>query len=357
MFPCVIHHISGRRSNDDDERRVHRLTWHEGKIPADEIWVKLGGDKGGGSFKMAPDNVTNLKIALQRFEDEVDSLQSKTWRGKTIRVFLSGDYEFLCNIYGLSGASGRQCCLWCLTTSEQLRNPPTTVQSRSTASMVTDHHSFIAAGGILKNVKNFNNCVREPFFKCIPLNQVCPPGLHISLGIFYRLFQLMEDECRALDNAVLWCEDSRERGGPSYSNFMSDSVRERALKDELDRVNEEVAQLNDLVALLCVFGEGEEEDDPRLSALRSEFEEKASHAKKLDAEWTKINEKTAKGYKKEDGPFVKALDAALEDFNVRRQTYYGGTFVGNHVNRTLQVRNIEKLAIPLYSEQAVMSRP
>ncbi len=28
----------------------------------------------------APDNVTNLKIALQRFEDEVDSLQSKTWR-------------------------------------------------------------------------------------------------------------------------------------------------------------------------------------------------------------------------------------------------------------------------------------
>ncbi len=47
------------------------------------------------------------------------------------------------------------------------------------------------------------------------------------------------------------------------------------------RVNEEVAQLNDLVALLCVFGEGEEEDDPRLSALRSEFEEKASHAKKL----------------------------------------------------------------------------
>ncbi len=42
-----------------------------------------------------------------------------------------------------------------------------------------------------------------------------------------------------------------------------------------------MAQLNDLVALLCVFGEGKEEDDPRLSALRSEFEEKASHTKKL----------------------------------------------------------------------------
>lgn len=27
------------------------LTWHDGAIPADEIWVKLGGDKGRGSFK------------------------------------------------------------------------------------------------------------------------------------------------------------------------------------------------------------------------------------------------------------------------------------------------------------------
>ena len=27
-------------------------------------------------------------------------------RGKRIRVFLSGDYEFLTRVYGLSGASG-----------------------------------------------------------------------------------------------------------------------------------------------------------------------------------------------------------------------------------------------------------
>ncbi len=31
---------------------LERLTWHDGVIPKDEIWVKLGGDKGGGSFKM-----------------------------------------------------------------------------------------------------------------------------------------------------------------------------------------------------------------------------------------------------------------------------------------------------------------
>ncbi len=27
------------------------LTWHKGAIPSHEIWVKLGGDKGHGSFK------------------------------------------------------------------------------------------------------------------------------------------------------------------------------------------------------------------------------------------------------------------------------------------------------------------
>ncbi len=35
--------------------------------------------------------------------------------------------------------------------------------------------------------------------------------------------------------------------------------------------------------------------------------------------------------------FVKALDRALASFNVQRQAYYGGTFVGNHVHRCLKV--------------------
>ena len=52
------------------------------------------------------------------------------------------------------------------------------------------------------------------------------------------------------------------------------------------RVNEEIDHLNDLVALLVVFGQSEEgedpeEDDPQLQALRSELEEKATTAKKL----------------------------------------------------------------------------
>ena len=32
--------------------RTGRHTWHKGFLPANEIWLKIGGDKGGGTFKM-----------------------------------------------------------------------------------------------------------------------------------------------------------------------------------------------------------------------------------------------------------------------------------------------------------------
>ena len=47
-----------------------RLTWHDGIIPDTEIWVKLGGDKSGKTFKMnfqivnvpAPNSVHNTCV-------------------------------------------------------------------------------------------------------------------------------------------------------------------------------------------------------------------------------------------------------------------------------------------------------
>ena len=35
-----------------DTSTFRNLTWHNGAIPSDEIWIKLGGDKGRGSFKL-----------------------------------------------------------------------------------------------------------------------------------------------------------------------------------------------------------------------------------------------------------------------------------------------------------------
>ncbi len=77
--------------------RISRLTWHE------EIWVKIGGDKGGGTFKMsfqvvtttnpnspqntivfsifeAPDSYATLSIALEPYIKQIEDLKTKQWR-------------------------------------------------------------------------------------------------------------------------------------------------------------------------------------------------------------------------------------------------------------------------------------
>lgn len=45
--------------------------------------------------------------------------------------------------------------------------------------------------------------------------------------------------------------------------------------------------------------------------------------------------KCEEGFPLEDGPFVRALDAALDSMHIQRQAYYGGTFIGNHAHKCL----------------------
>ena len=74
------------------------LTWHDGAIPADKLWIKLGGDKGRGTFKFnfqlmntqhpnsqknttlvsiyeAGDSLTNLHTALDMYKTPVTEMQ------------------------------------------------------------------------------------------------------------------------------------------------------------------------------------------------------------------------------------------------------------------------------------------
>ena len=83
--------------------RKGTLTWHHRTIPSDEVWLRLGGDKGGGYFKMnfqiattqtpnsvnntcvftcfeASDTLSNLHVALDRFRDEVANIHVCTMK-------------------------------------------------------------------------------------------------------------------------------------------------------------------------------------------------------------------------------------------------------------------------------------
>ena len=41
--------------------------------------------------------------------------------------------------------------------------------------------------------------------------------------------------------------------------------------------------------------------------------------------------KKEKEFPLHDGPFVKGLDEALQSFQLHRQQYFGGVYVGNHI--------------------------
>ena len=49
------------------ESERDRLTWHDGAIPENEIWIKVGGDHGQGSLKF------NLAIVNTKNQNSMDN--------------------------------------------------------------------------------------------------------------------------------------------------------------------------------------------------------------------------------------------------------------------------------------------
>lgn len=88
-----------------------------------------------------------------------------------------GNYIELLSHITISLCKGRHCCLWCLVKSDQLKIAPSVrgpVQQRTTESIVQDHTNFVCDGQNMKRAKLFNNAINNPFFPCIPLDQVMP---------------------------------------------------------------------------------------------------------------------------------------------------------------------------------------
>eukprot|EP00731_Ephydatia_muelleri_P005361 Em0002g1537a len=299
----------------EQNEKEGKLTWHGGIIPNDQIWIKLGGDKGGGLFKMifqivntpkpnsvhntcvfscfeADDTVTNLHVALDRFRSEVDHISRMKWRTYTLKLFLTGDLEFLSIMYGLSGASGKQPCLFCLITLDQLGMSVDRRGScvpRSLDSIILDHQSFIEAGGNLKRAKWYNNCIHDPFFN-IPLSQTL----------------------KDLDSALI----------------------------ELEQLNQEAESVQQLATYNAIVAGA-------VTPIVDELLELAGNCyKRVQVQEEKVKtlrETIQMGFNLEEGPCIKGIESCLTSFGVCRQRYYGGIFVGNHVHKILKPANVDTL--------------
>ena len=52
-----------------------------------------------------------------------------------------------------------------------------------------------------------------------------------------------------------------------------------------------------------------------------------------------------KGFEKQDGVFVKSIDNALGTFNVEKQAYRGGSFIGSHSTRRSLVPAAQSISV------------
>ena len=141
-------------------------------MPKDKIWLKIGGDHGGNSFKIclqilnvdnpnakentnviacvqAKVNHENLRAITKILKDQIECLSSQTWKNKKFCLFIFGDYAFLASLYGLSGAKETYCCLWCHIQQKELHvllNQRGLASKRKLKNIKKHHNDFKAKG-------------------------------------------------------------------------------------------------------------------------------------------------------------------------------------------------------------------
>eukprot|EP00731_Ephydatia_muelleri_P019686 Em0012g511a len=172
------------------------------------------------------------------------------------------------------------------------------------------------------------------------LRKVCVPGLHITQGIFLKLFSVFEEACRRIDlKLALYCPTAPL----SRSQFDEYS---KALKDlseiisELETVHLEEETFQQL-ATYCSISVGN--FTPFVGSLLELSSNWHERRKVLENQRNLITETVNKSFKMDDGPCIKRVQSCLDSFGVCRQRYYGGIFVGNHVHKILKPSNIEEL--------------
>ena len=344
---CYIYNLVGhvmKRLSDHDDGNL--LVQHP-FISHNEIVIKIGGDHGGKSFKMCyqianvdnpnrcsntvlfsifdgKDNLPNLRMCLDRFKAHVDKLLNLTWSQKVFRVFMYGDYAFLSYMYGLSGANAVYPCLWCLCSKDEMQVSKflRETSEKRTLENLNEHYIQFCKKGMKKGLaKTVYNVIDIPFFN-IPIDQVCIPGLHLTLGIFLKMFNMFEAFCFDVDMKIGVDVEQRKEI--------------KSLQDELDDLCERRDFLQGELNWFLVSDDRNVDKDAYIMKLKdvgSNIEEKEKQISTLSNEMTETTV----------GPCVSSLDGILKAMGVERQAYHSNSYIGNDCHLLLKSENITKL--------------
>ena len=165
---------------------------------------------------------------------------------------------------------------------------------------------------------------------------------------------MLEAACHELDFKLATCDVSTS-GNPSTSRFQKLSL----LKVELEAQKNLASVLSEMLTFSTLTNE-DPYDNPVYESLKADVDRaqkmicdkvhiyiQTPNLKKITMNFaiqtTEITEleRTLKGdFDFSKGVLYSTLDKSLQMLRIKRQAYQGGTFVGNHVHKLLQVRTI-----------------
>lgn len=344
----------------------NQLTWHDGAIPDKQIWVKIGGDHGGDSFKMscqilnvphpnalrhvipflvfgAKDTASNLTTALTPFVGEMENLAATPWRGKAVKVMLFGDYAFQTTIYGLSGSSGLHPCLHCKISRVDMQSPEPVAEQRSLQSLRSDNAQYCSAGAKLADAKKFFNSIRPPLLP-IDVTDVIIPVLHLNLGIFQWIFDAMVKDTQQLDVTLAASGCAVASDSDEYTAATAKFQKLTTLRLALEQEEQTARNLHQQLAWIAIHESrlSHQQMEAATTAIQHLGQQNTVRLAELKQEIKQCEEQLA-AQAKVHGPCEASLDKVLQDNSICRQRYHGGSFIGNHVNRALQPRVIAAL--------------
>ena len=327
------------------------LTWQDGAIPEEEVWIKLGGDHGGGTFKLmlqvanvrnpnskhntclltvaeCKDTPDNLRRILSPYKDQIETLKTMQWDGKRVRLFLFGDYDFLLKLYGLSGAQSVHPCLYCLASKAQIQSPPVfnqgNINERNLAQIERDYDKFRRSGRQKTKAKLFNNVVRKPLLD-VEIDHVAPPYLHILLGIVKKHHDLIQKECHYLDEHVA------QSLAKTNEDFSSTQVFQDYVQ-QLREIEEQSQKHQRLETRLTMY---QPEDDVPLATTRHEQQQLSDRIERLQCKIAEMKDKVTPLPNK-SGSITANLESVLNNNKIYVQAYHSGSFVGNHCHKYLK---------------------
>ncbi len=338
----------------DRLKALNQLTWHHGKINPNEIWVKISGDKGGGTMKCgfqivnvqkpnnpnnyilfctfsATDNYYNLNAALSPFAPEVEVLKEVTWEGKRVKPLGTGDCDYTYKNFGMGGAGGLHCCFGCEIPRDEMQLKPDdrkvkSYPKRTISSLKENYKKFKEDGGDIKKQKLYKNVI-HPHILGIEPEDYCPPQLHLDLGIPLNLYKHCIIEVHGLDIDIAddLAQFDIRVGDTNFDKYIS--VKQFILVTE-ERILEIEDELDDLL-------DNDKDDTVTLDEVRKYIEKLSAEKDELEKRKESLESKL-KIPKKECGPLVDALDKGLQRNGIHMQAYHGKSFVGNDVHKFLK---------------------